>query len=125
MLCRIKYNESSLCCFNSFYCRNNKHDSLFWTFYRNDTCFCNNLIFNYIKAIWVLIFIIILQQFDGWYLGPKILGNQVGLSPIWIIFAITIGGGTFGVMGMFLSVPIAAIIKIYLDKYIEMKLNKK
>ncbi|MCS4463469.1 AI-2E family transporter [Clostridium botulinum] len=91
-----------------FYCRNNKYDSLFWSFYRNDTCFYNNIIFNYIKAIWVLIFIIILQQFDGWYLGPKILGNQVGLSPIWIIFAITIGGGTFGVMGMFLSVPIVA-----------------
>lgn len=87
--------------------------------------FIITLFFNYIKAIWVLIFIVILQQFDGWYLGPKILGNQVGLSPIWIIFAITIGGGTFGVMGMFLSVPIAAIIKIYLDKYIEMKINKK
>lgn len=125
MFCGINNNESSLCCFNIFYCRNNKYDSLFWSFYRNDTCFYNNIIFNYIKAIWVLIFIIILQQFDGWYLGPKILGNQVGLSPIWIIFAITIGGGTFGVMGMFLSVPIVAIIKIYLDKYIEMKLNKK
>ncbi|WP_343762217.1 AI-2E family transporter [Clostridium oceanicum] len=83
------------------------------------------IFYSYIKAIWVLIFIIILQQFDGLFLGPKILGNQVGLGPIWIILAITIGGGTFGILGMFLAVPIGAIVKIYLDKYINKKLNKK
>lgn len=87
--------------------------------------FIITLFFSYIKAFWVLIFIILLQQFDGWYLGPKILGNRIGLSPIWIIFAITIGGGTFGVLGMFLSVPIAAIIKTYLEKFINGKLNNK
>lgn len=82
------------------------------------------LFFNPMKAVWVLIFIILLQQFDGWYLGPKILGEKVGLSPFWIILAITIGGGLFGVLGMFLSVPVMAILKNYIDKFIEERSNK-
>lgn len=76
-------------------------------------------------AIWVLLFIFILQQFDGWYLGPKILGDQVGVSPLLIIFAVTAGGGLFGVLGMFLSVPIIALIKIYIEKFIEYRLENK
>uniref|UniRef100_UPI0039ED04FD AI-2E family transporter n=1 Tax=Clostridium perfringens TaxID=1502 RepID=UPI0039ED04FD len=76
-------------------------------------------------AIWVLLFIFILQQFDGWYLGPKILGDQVGVSPLFIIFAVTVGGGIFGVLGMFLSVPIIALIKIYTEKFIEYRLENK
>lgn len=77
------------------------------------------------KAIWVFIFILILQQFDGWFLGPKILGDKVGLSPVWIILAITIGGGTFGVLGMFLGVPIMAIIKTSLQRFISRRLKNK
>lgn len=76
-------------------------------------------------AIIVLIFIFLLQQFDGLYLGPKILGDQVGVSPLLIIFSVTVGGGIGGVLGMFLSVPIAALLKIYVDKYLELKLSKK
>ena len=65
------------------------------------------------KAFIVLLFIFLLQQFDGFYLGPKILSEKVGLSPLLVILAITIGGGLFGVLGMFLSVPIMALIKTY------------
>lgn len=78
-----------------------------------------------IKALEVLIFIVILQQFDGWYLGPKILGDKVGLNPFLIILAITIGGGTFGVLGMFLSVPIMAVIKSSLQRYMTKNLEEK
>jgi len=78
-----------------------------------------------IKAIWVLIFIIILQQFDGLYLGPKILGKSVGLSPLLIILSILIGGGTFGVLGMFLAVPTMAIILLLLERFINRKLEEK
>lgn len=46
-----------------------------------------------IKAVWFLIFILLLQQFDGNILGPKILGNSTGLPAIWVLFAILIGGG--------------------------------
>lgn len=76
-----------------------------------------------IKALWVLFFMILLQQFDGLYLGPKILGDKVGLSPFWIILAIVIGGGIFGILGMFLGVPIMAVIKTLIDRYISKKLK--
>ncbi|MFD3158215.1 AI-2E family transporter [Haloimpatiens sp. FM7330] len=83
------------------------------------------LFYDPIKALTVFLFILVLQQFDGWYLGPKILGDQVGLSPFWIILAIIVGGATFGVIGMFLSVPIMATIKTFLDKFINKRLNQK
>ena len=76
-------------------------------------------------AIWVLLFIFLLQQFDGWYLGPKILGDKVGVSPLLIIFAVTLGGGTFGVLGMFLSVPIIALVRNYLVRYFDYRLKIK
>lgn len=78
-----------------------------------------------IKAIWVLVFVIALQQFDGLFLGPLILGDKVGLSPFWIIIAIIIGGGMFGVIGMFLGVPIMAVIKTLLEKYVNKKLESQ
>lgn len=70
------------------------------------------------KALWVVIFIFLLQQFDGLYLGPKILGIQVGLKPFWIILSILVGGGFFGIWGMLFAVPIAAVIRTVLGKYI-------
>ncbi|MEJ8555458.1 AI-2E family transporter [Tepidibacter sp. Z1-5] len=83
------------------------------------------LINNPIQAIWVALFILLLQQFDGLYLGPKILGDKVGLNPLWIIVAVILGGGLFGISGMFLGVPAMAIIKIQLEKYINIKLKDK
>lgn len=77
-----------------------------------------------IKAFWVFVVIFILQQFDGWYLGPKILGDKVGLSPLWIIFAVVVGGGLFGVMGMLLGVPFVAVIRILVEDIINKKLEK-
>jgi len=87
--------------------------------------FIITLFYSPIKAVWVLIFIFALQQFDGLYLGPKILGTKVGLRPFWIISAIIIGGGLFGVIGMFLAVPAVAMIKLMLKKYIDKKLDEK
>ncbi|MDK2920257.1 MAG: hypothetical protein PWQ37_2990 [Candidatus Petromonas sp.] len=81
------------------------------------------LFYSPIKALWALVFILLLQQFDGLILGPKILGDSVGLSPFWIILAIVIGGGVFGVIGMFLGVPIMAIIKILFERYVTKKLE--
>lgn len=71
------------------------------------------------------ILILILQQFDGLYLGPKILGDSTGLRPIWIIFAITAGGWAAGVIGMFLGVPVVAVVAFLCDKFINYKLNQK
>lgn len=83
------------------------------------------LFYNPIKAIWVAIFILGLQQFDGLYLGPKILGTQVGLKPFWVISAIIIGGAMFGVLGMLLAIPITGMIRVILKRFIETKLSDK
>ena len=69
--------------------------------------------------------IVILQQFDGLYLGPKILGDQTGIKPLWVIFGITVGGAYFGVMGMFLGVPVVAVIMYLLQLFLDKKLKKK
>lgn len=77
------------------------------------------------KTILFLILILVLQQFDGLFLGPKILGDSTGLRPLWIIFAITIGGWAAGPVGMFLGVPVIAVISFLLDKLIMKNLEKK
>ncbi|MCD8023049.1 MAG: AI-2E family transporter, partial [Lachnospiraceae bacterium] len=63
-----------------------------------------------VKAIIFLIFILILQQFDGNILGPRILGNVTGLSGFWVLFAILVFGGLFGFVGMIIGVPTFAVI---------------
>lgn len=78
-----------------------------------------------IKALWVAIFIILLQQFDGLILGPKILGDSVGVSPFWIIFSIVLGGGLYGVIGMFLGVPVVAIARVFINRLIDWQLERK
>jgi predicted PurR-regulated permease PerM len=78
-----------------------------------------------IKALFFVLLILVIQQFDGLYLGPKILGNSTGLSPLWVIFAITVGGSLFGVLGMFLGVPCVAVISYILNRIISHLLNKK
>ncbi|WP_315118558.1 AI-2E family transporter [uncultured Clostridium sp.] len=75
-----------------------------------------NLFFSPIRALVVLIFLFLLQQFDGWYLDPKLIGNKVGLKPFAVIFAVTLGGGLYGPVGMILGVPVMAIIRTYLEK---------
>jgi predicted PurR-regulated permease PerM len=87
--------------------------------------FIITVLYSPVKALWVLIFIIILQQFDGLYLGPKILGEKVGLSPLLIIFAITLGGGLAGVLGMFLGVPIMAVIRVIVSRFVNRRIQNK
>lgn len=77
------------------------------------------------KVIWLLIFILLLQQFDGNILGPKILGESTGLSAFWVIFAILLGGGLFGFAGMLIGVPTFAVIYSLIKVWIDNRLNKK
>lgn len=76
------------------------------------------------KAIAVGIIIVILQQIDANIINPKILGTSLNLSPILVIFAVSVGGSYFGVLGMFLGVPAIAFIKLLLTNFIEYR-NKK
>ena len=65
---------------------------------------------NPVKGIYFLIFILVLQQIDGNIIGPKILGDSTGLSSIWVLFAIVVGGAMFGVVGMILGVPTMSLV---------------
>ena len=76
-------------------------------------------------AIIFAIMILILQQFDGLVLGPRLLGQSTGLNPIWVIFAITVGGAYFGVIGMFIGVPVVAVIAYLLNKLIKYRLKDR
>lgn len=73
------------------------------------------------QAIWMAVIVIILQQIDANIINPKIIGNSLEISPLLVIFAVTIGGAYFGVFGMFLAVPIFTVIKIVIEDYIEYK----
>ena len=83
------------------------------------------LMINPWSALWFVIFIIILQQFDGNYLGPKILGDSTGLPAIWVLAAIIAGGGLFGFIGMLLGVPTTAVLYALAGEFIENRLKKK
>lgn len=72
-----------------------------------------------------LIFILILQQIDGNIIGPKILGDSTGLSSFWVIFAITVFGGLFGIPGMIVGVPIFAIIYAGIKTLVNRSLKKR
>ena len=78
-----------------------------------------------VKGVYFVIFIILLQQFDGNILGPKILGNSTGLSAFWVVFSILIAGGLFGIPGMLLGVPTFAVIYYIISMVVNRKLRKK
>ncbi|MBQ7432477.1 MAG: AI-2E family transporter [Lachnospiraceae bacterium] len=72
-----------------------------------------------------ILFILVLQQVDGNIIGPAILGDSTGLTPFWVIFAILVGGGIFGVAGMILGVPTLGVIYYVVSLTINRKLEKK
>ncbi|MBO5852759.1 MAG: AI-2E family transporter [Clostridia bacterium] len=75
-----------------------------------------------IQALIFIVFIVVLQQIEGNLIYPKVVGTSVGLPAIWVLVAITVGGGLMGVVGMLLGVPIAAVIyKILKAKFSEVK----
>lgn len=83
------------------------------------------LIISPMKALGFLVFIILLQQFDGNILGPKIVGGTIDLSPFWVMFAIIVGGGLFGFIGMFVGVPAFAVIYSIVCQALEKRLEQK
>ena len=78
-----------------------------------------------IKGIYFIIFILLLQQFDGNILGPKILGDSTGLSAFWVIVAILLGGGLFGFVGMVMGVPSFAVMYYIVQMLINSHLERK
>lgn len=78
-----------------------------------------------IKALWFVIFILILQTVDGNIIAPWILGDSTGLPAVWILISILIGGGLFGILGMFLGVPVCAVVYMLFKDFIENRLKKR
>ena len=76
-------------------------------------------------ALYLLIFIIVLQQVDGNIIGPKILGNSTGLSSFWVMFAILVFGGIWGFFGMLIGVPIMAVIYYIVGKLVRYGLARR
>ena len=76
-------------------------------------------------ALYLLIFIVVLQQVDGNIIGPKILGDSIGISAFWILFALLVAGKILGLVGMIIGVPLFAIIYSIIKDITESKLRKK
>ena len=76
------------------------------------------------KCLIFLIFVILLQQVDGNIIGPKILGNSIGITGFWVLFAIVVGAGLFGFTGMLLGVPVFVVLYTFLNRRIEARLKK-
>lgn len=79
------------------------------------------LLYNPLNALKIVILIVVVQQIDANVVGPRIMGNYIGLRPMWIVLAISLGGSFGGMIGMILSIPVAAILNIVLVHYIEKK----
>lgn len=88
-------------------------------------CFFIVLIADPIKSLVLLLVILILQQFDGNILGPKIIGDTTGLSSFWVLTAVIVGGGLFGFFGMLLGVPVFACCYMYINRTCTTKLQDK
>jgi predicted PurR-regulated permease PerM len=81
-----------------------------------------------VKALWVGILILVVQQFDGNVLAPSVLGKIVELNPFWVLVSVVVGGSMFGILGMFIAIPMFAVIKVFLEEGIrrfEMRKERK
>lgn len=83
------------------------------------------MIENPIKGLWFVVFVLALQQLDGNVIGPKILGDRTGLSSFWVLFAIVLCGGLWGVAGMVICVPMFAVIYDIVKKLVRRGLTGK
>ena len=83
------------------------------------------LLVNPMQALWFTIFIVVIQQIDGQIIGPRVLGNSIGLSAFWVIFSLLVGVGLFGFAGLILGVPIFAILYAMIREAIGNRLTKK
>lgn len=78
-----------------------------------------------LQALWFIIFFIVLQQVEGNLIYPKVVGVSVGLPSIWVLLAVTVGGGLFGILGMLVSVPLCSVVYCLLRETIGRRLKEK
>ncbi len=80
---------------------------------------------NPLNVLYMAIIILAIQQLDGLIIGPKILGDTIGVTPFWILIAVTVGGASFGFFGMFLGVPVIVLIKTLIEELVDKKMSEK
>lgn len=78
-----------------------------------------------IQAVWFIIMFIIVQQIEGNLIYPKVVGNSIGLSGMWVIVAISVGGDLFGVLGMLLMIPFASVLQTVVREEVIIRLNQR
>lgn len=78
-----------------------------------------------VKALWFVLFVVVLQQLDGNIIGPTILGDRTGLSSFWVLFTIILFGGLWGIVGMIIAVPLFAVIYNTIKRFVRRGLFKK
>ncbi len=77
------------------------------------------------QAVWFIVFIVILQQIEGHLIYPKVVGESVGLPPLWVLMGIVVGGGLGGILGMLLGVPIFTVVYKLLSQTVQQRLERK
>jgi len=77
------------------------------------------------QALWFIILFLVLQQIEGNLIYPKVVGNSIGLPAIWVLAAVMVGGGLFGVLGILLAVPICSVIYVLIKRNVAQELEKK
>ncbi len=97
----------------------------FWTFYWSYTFFFIILFVSPIKALWFLLIILIIQQIDGNIIGPKILGDSLGISAFWILFSLLVAGKLLGFIGLVIGVPLFVFIYSIIKDIVEHRLEKR
>lgn len=83
------------------------------------------LMVNPVKALWFILFIVVLQQLEGNLIYPKVVGKSVGLPGIWVLTAVTVGGAAFGMLGMILSVPVCSVLYSVTRQTVNESLERK
>lgn len=79
---------------------------------------------NPMQALWFIIFIIVVQQIEGNLIYPRVVGNSIGLSAIWVIFATLLGGGLFGIKGILIGIPLVGVIYTVFNNIVDKKINE-
>ena len=77
------------------------------------------------QAVFFVIFMLILQQIEGNLIYPKVVGGSVGLPALWTLFAVTVGGNMFGIIGMFMAVPVFSVVYCTLSEIVEYRNERK
>ena len=77
------------------------------------------------QAVWFVVMFLVVQQIEGNLIYPKVVGNSIGLSGMWVIAAISIGGDLFGVVGMMLMIPFASVLQVILKEEVAVRLSNR